>query len=89
MGEEVLAVAERQLGVPYSWGGGDRLGPSPGFCSDGNGYLNDVCSGEDTDGFDRSGLTLYCRYQAPPARWAWLTTPAPSSTREPRSPETT
>lgn len=62
-GEEVLAVAERQLGVPYSWGGGDRLGPSPGFCSDDNGYLNNVCSGEDTVGFDCSGLTLYCWYQ--------------------------
>ncbi|MFI9272992.1 C40 family peptidase [Kitasatospora sp. NPDC052896] len=61
-GGAVLAVAERQIGVPYSWGGGDRLGASLGYCEDGNGYLDGVCKGETTIGFDCSGLTLYCWY---------------------------
>ncbi|GAA1239754.1 hypothetical protein GCM10009665_33160 [Kitasatospora nipponensis] len=64
LGASVLAVAERQIGVPYAWGGGDRLGAGPGFCDDVGGTLDGVCLGEDTVGFDCSGLTLYCWYQA-------------------------
>ncbi|WP_280670514.1 MULTISPECIES: C40 family peptidase [unclassified Kitasatospora] len=64
LGRQVLAVAQRQLGVPYAWGGGDRLGAGPGYCEDDNGYLDGVCRGEDTIGFDCSGLTLYCWYTA-------------------------
>jgi cell wall-associated NlpC family hydrolase len=37
-----------QLGVPYSWGGGNAAGPSRG-----------IDSGADTTGFDCSGLVLY------------------------------
>ncbi|MFJ9846238.1 C40 family peptidase [Kitasatospora sp. NPDC101155] len=64
LGQRVAAVAEAQIGVPYAWGGGDRLGPSLGFCDDANGYLNGKCLGETTIGFDCSGLSLYCWYRA-------------------------
>ncbi|RKT19979.1 cell wall-associated NlpC family hydrolase [Streptomyces sp. 1114.5] len=64
LGLRVAAVAEAQLGVPYAWGGGDRLGASLGFCDEENGYLNGVCLGEKTVGFDCSGLSLYCWYRA-------------------------
>lgn len=63
-GPRVLDVARKQLGIPYAWGGGDRLGPSIGFCDDLNGYLDGMCSGENTIGFDCSGLALYCWYHA-------------------------
>ncbi|MEU4115624.1 C40 family peptidase [Kitasatospora sp. NPDC028055] len=64
LGRRVVTVAEAQLGLPYAWGGGDRLGPSLGFCDGENGYLNGVCLGESTVGFDCSGLSLYCWYRA-------------------------
>ncbi|MFE7532420.1 hypothetical protein ACFU7Y_43010, partial [Kitasatospora sp. NPDC057542] len=34
LGGRVAAVAAGQLGVPYAWGGGDRLGASLGFCDE-------------------------------------------------------
>lgn len=64
LGRRVAEVATAQLGVPYAWGGGDRLGASLGFCDDENGYLDGVCIGESTVGFDCSGLSLYCWYRA-------------------------
>ncbi|MFE4397743.1 MULTISPECIES: C40 family peptidase [Streptomycetaceae] len=64
LGRRVAAVAASQLGVPYAWGGGDRLGASLGFCDEDNGWLNGVCMGEKTVGFDCSGLSLYCWYRA-------------------------
>jgi cell wall-associated NlpC family hydrolase len=60
----VVEVAQEQIGIPYAWGGGDRMGPGPGFCDDGNGYLNGVCMADSTVGFDCSGLTLYAWYAA-------------------------
>ncbi|WP_316528869.1 C40 family peptidase [Kitasatospora brasiliensis] len=64
LGRRVAAVAASQLGVPYAWGGGDRMGASLGFCDADNGWLNGVCMGEKTVGFDCSGLSLYCWYRA-------------------------
>ncbi len=46
--EYVIQRAGSQLGVPYSWGGGNAAGPSRG-----------IDSGADTVGFDCSGLILY------------------------------
>lgn len=46
--EYVVRRAGSQLGVPYSWGGGDVNGPSAG-----------VDSGAGTVGFDCSGLTRF------------------------------
>lgn len=51
-GQQAIDVAIRrgmsQLGVPYSWGGGNASGPSRG-----------IDQGAGTVGFDCSGLTLY------------------------------
>ena len=46
--EYVIRRATSQLGVPYSWGGGDANGPSRG-----------IDQGANTVGFDCSGLYLY------------------------------
>jgi cell wall-associated NlpC family hydrolase len=46
--EYVIQRAGSQLGVPYSWGGGNAAGPSRG-----------IDSGAGTVGFDCSGLILY------------------------------
>jgi cell wall-associated NlpC family hydrolase len=46
--EYVIRRGLSQLGVPYSWGGGNAAGPSRG-----------IGSGADTVGFDCSGLILY------------------------------
>jgi len=46
--EYVIRRAMSQLGVPYSWGGGNAAGPSRG-----------IGSGANTVGFDCSGLMLY------------------------------
>ncbi|SRX95487.1 hypothetical protein [Mycobacterium leprae TN] [Mycobacterium shimoidei] len=46
--EYVIRRGLSQLGVPYSWGGGNAAGPSRG-----------IGSGADTVGFDCSGLVLY------------------------------
>lgn len=47
-----IAAAEKEIGLPYVWGGGTYTGPS-GIDSDGRG-----------PGFDCSGLVLYAAYQA-------------------------
>ncbi|OBA99302.1 peptidase M23 [Mycobacteriaceae bacterium 1482268.1] len=46
--EYVIQRAGSQMGVPYSWGGGNAAGPS-----------NGIDSGAGTVGFDCSGLILY------------------------------
>ncbi|GFG76060.1 NlpC/P60 family peptidoglycan endopeptidase RipA [Mycobacterium botniense] len=46
--EYVIRRGLSQVGVPYSWGGGNAAGPSRG-----------IGSGADTVGFDCSGLILY------------------------------
>ncbi len=46
--EYVIKRAQSQIGVPYSWGGGNAAGPSRG-----------IDSGANTVGFDCSGLVLY------------------------------
>jgi len=46
--EYVIQRAASQIGVPYSWGGGNAAGPSRG-----------IDSGAGTVGFDCSGLILY------------------------------
>ena len=46
--EYVIRRAGSQMGVPYSWGGGNAVGPSRG-----------IDSGAGTTGFDCSGLILY------------------------------
>ena len=46
--EYVIRRGLSQLGVPYSWGGGNAAGPS-----------NGIGSGSGTNGFDCSGLVLY------------------------------
>lgn len=53
-GRKALDWAKKQLGVPYSWGGGNANGPTLGFTNeDGN------KAGLTTVGFDCSGLTLF------------------------------
>lgn len=56
VGEKVAAHALTQLGVPYSWGGGNPNGPSTGHCCSPGGQ-----NGANIVGFDCSGLAL----------WAW------------------
>ncbi|WP_433334947.1 NlpC/P60 family protein [Spirillospora sp. CA-294931] len=51
-GAEALRYALKQLGVPYSWGGGSRSGPSFG-----------IAQGANIKGFDCSGLTMYAYAQ--------------------------
>src|SRR5207248_5016829 len=53
-GALALRWAQAQLGVPYSWGGGDADGPTLGFGED-----NGITAGLHTVGFDCSGLTLF------------------------------
>ena len=48
-----IDAAYSQIGVPYSWGGGDAEGPTYGFAQ-----------GAGTKGFDCSGLTLYAYARA-------------------------
>lgn len=45
-GEAIVAAAERWIGMPYVWGGGDTAGPTTGS------------DGAQQPGFDCSGLTL-------------------------------
>ncbi|MFF4648045.1 C40 family peptidase [Streptomyces sp. NPDC001389] len=58
-GPDALRRAATQLGVPYSWGGGEPSGPTTGFCDGINGYLNGSCSASVTAGFDCSSLVQY------------------------------
>ena len=53
-GRTVVAWAKKQLGIPYSWGGGDAYGPTLGAVNEeGN------AAGLHTLGFDCSGLSLF------------------------------
>ena len=52
-GEQIVAAARSQIGLPYSWGGGGWQGPSYGFGPDGATFY----------GFDCSGLAQYAVYQ--------------------------
>jgi len=52
-GVAVVAAAEKYLGAPYSWGGGNDFGPTRGSAQ-----------GANTVGFDCSGLVLFAIYQA-------------------------
>ena len=71
IGEQVVAHALTQLGVPYSWGGGDETGPTTGTCCSPAGQ-----DGRTITGFDCSGLVL----------WAWskvgVTLPHQSATQK-------
>lgn len=55
----VIKAANKMIGTPYSWGGGNAKGPSAGTCCSPNGS-----SGETVTGFDCSGLTVYAYAQA-------------------------
>jgi cell wall-associated NlpC family hydrolase len=52
-GQMVVAAASGELGLPYSWGGGNASGPTVG-----------IASGANTIGFDCSGLVLFAVSQA-------------------------
>lgn len=54
-----INAADRQIGMPYSWGGGNADGPSTGGCCSPNGS-----SGVSIKGFDCSGLVVYAYAQA-------------------------
>jgi cell wall-associated NlpC family hydrolase len=51
-GAQAVRFALKQLGVPYSWGGGSQSGPSYG-----------IAQGAGIKGFDCSGLTMYAYAQ--------------------------
>ncbi|WP_078652879.1 NlpC/P60 family protein [Streptomyces sp. NRRL F-525] len=56
-GADAARKASTYLGLPYVWGGGTPEGPSQGFCSGNNGYLNGSCFAATHSGFDCSSLT--------------------------------
>jgi cell wall-associated NlpC family hydrolase len=53
-GDPVVAAAQRQIGVPYSWGGGSFDGPTAGICCSPGGH-----DGRTVVGFDCSGLVVF------------------------------
>ncbi|MEF9915697.1 bifunctional lytic transglycosylase/C40 family peptidase [Streptomyces sp. P5-A9] len=55
----VINAAERKIGIPYSWGGGNANSESSGSCCSPNGK-----SGVGIVGFDCSGLTVYAYAKA-------------------------
>ena len=58
----VVAAALSQVGVPYSWGGGNANGPTTGTCAGYHGSIR-PCPATRTVGFDCSGLTLFAYAQ--------------------------
>ncbi len=58
-GRAAVAAAVAEVGVPYSWGGGNANGPTLGICGP-DGAENDC----NVVGFDCSGLTSYAWAQA-------------------------
>jgi cell wall-associated NlpC family hydrolase len=64
-GRTAVARAERWLGTPYSWAGGNASGPTYGVCA-GDGAFNDC----NVVGFDCSGLVMYAWAQYPFAHYA-------------------
>ena len=60
-----MARAERWLGTPYSWAGGNASGPTYGVCA-GDGAQNDC----HVLGFDCSGLMMYGWAQFPFVHYA-------------------
>ncbi|CAO3592046.1 unnamed protein product [Absidia cylindrospora] len=57
-GKDIVAKAQTQDGIQYSWGGGNETGPSNGICCSPSGYDD-----RNVTGYDCSGLTKFALYQ--------------------------
>ena len=68
---KAIAKAASQIGVRYSWGGGDKNGPGYGICCSPGGL-----DGRSIKGFDCSGLTQYAIFQG-----SGITIPSTSETQ--------